>query len=97
MSLRKAIKIARQLGLDIWTPRRTGEICFRDRQHGTVRHNCRRDDASRALRLLLRRSWESKCHAYHGQAIGDGTLNPDSHPWRPADTDWGCPRCSIYS
>lgn len=55
MSLRQALAQARNLGCEVYWPRRTGEVVVRHRllEHA-VRVNARRHDASRELVGLLR-------------------------------------------
>lgn len=55
MDLRKALILARRLGLGVRYARGTGEWLIRGPE-GFVRHNARRRDASRALVRMLRQS-----------------------------------------
>ncbi len=54
ISLRKALSLARHLGLSVRYISGTGELLVADADR-CVRHNARRDVASRALVVLLRR------------------------------------------
>jgi hypothetical protein len=55
-SLRDALRRAQALGGQVCLPRGTGEVKVRFPGLGTVTHNNRRKDASRALCVLLRRA-----------------------------------------
>lgn len=54
LHLREAVKLAQQLGLRVRIARGTGDYIF-SWPGGSMRHNCRRKDCSRALVNLLRR------------------------------------------
>lgn len=56
LSLRQALRWARELGLDVRDNRGTGEVRVRFDGGGRVNHNARRKDASRALMHLLRQA-----------------------------------------
>lgn len=40
--------------------------------------------------------FERECTNYHDFGGPQGTLANKYHPQRPANTDWKCPRCSIF-
>jgi len=55
-SRRQAIRLAKQVGVEVSHPVRTGELLFSHEVHGRVRQSAGRRDASRALMKLLRRA-----------------------------------------
>ncbi|MCB9677755.1 MAG: hypothetical protein H6737_21795 [Alphaproteobacteria bacterium] len=55
IDLRRAKKLARELGIQVENVRRTGEVRFSHPDHPPVTHNNRKKVASRPLVLLLRR------------------------------------------
>ena len=62
MNLRDAIRYVRQRGGTVTAPRRTGEVLFRHPGlKRRVRHHARRKDASRALRVWMRRIKQKGC------------------------------------
>lgn len=56
MSLRAALRRARELGATVGDNPGTGEVRIRFLGIGTLNHNARRKDASRALLLLIRKA-----------------------------------------
>jgi len=59
-SLRRALRRAEALGLQVGKNRGTGEVRIRLAGVGSVNHNARRKDASRALLHLIRLAEESR-------------------------------------
>jgi hypothetical protein len=59
LNLRAALAMAKELGADIESVNRTGEV--RIKLAGmTVKHNARRKDASRAFMAMLRKAQDEK-------------------------------------
>jgi hypothetical protein len=69
MSLRAAVRRARELGATVTTNQGTGELRVRFSGLPPVNHNARRKDASRALLLLIRKAEEP---APNGRPSRDG-------------------------
>jgi hypothetical protein len=55
MTLREAKKIAKELGANVSTKRRTGEVVFSYPGMKSITHNNRRNDASMALHIFIKR------------------------------------------
>ena len=58
--LRSALALAARLNIAVSKPRRTGEVLFAHPVYGRVRHNGRRQDLSRAARVLFKRAIAAK-------------------------------------
>jgi len=55
MSLREALAEARSLGCKIYRPRKTGEVVVSHPEHGRIRMNSRRADATKRFISFLRK------------------------------------------
>jgi hypothetical protein len=44
-----------------------------------------------------RRAFEKECLLWHLWGGQEGLLDSKHHPERPADKDWSCPECDIFS
>lgn len=65
MSLRAALRRARELGASVTNNPGTGELRVRFPGIGSVNHNARRKDASRALLFLIRKAEEPVATSVH--------------------------------
>ncbi len=61
-NLRDVLRRARELGGTVRWPRGTGEVKVEFAGIGSVKHNARRKDASRALQVLVRKAESGRSH-----------------------------------
>lgn len=55
MSLREALAEAKRLGCKVYRPRKTGEVVVSHPDHGRIRMNARRDDATKRFISFIRK------------------------------------------